>query len=311
YGVSVFLDGERVAQTAADLPSGIPTTVRFSFTPDRRGWLGGEVRIEPDDAEWDDVRYFALHVPEVRRVLVVRGAETRADLVTLALELAAERGAMEVTAVDESALAAAGVENYESVLLVGPQGVSSGEAGLLARYVEGGGGLIVFPGPDPGALNPLLAALGGGRFDGTLGALNGPPLGGFGDADLEHPLFEGVFETTGGRPRLEDPAISRAGRYAPGGGDETTLIRLAGGTPFLTEVRHGEGRALLYTVAPDPRWSDVPTRGLFVPLLYRSAVYVGAGEAGGESLLVGQAGTVRVEGGAEAAPLRLVGPDGL
>ena len=310
YTASVFLEGERVAQTATDLPERVPTTVSFSFTPPRRGWLRGEVRIAPDDAEWDDVRYFALHVPETRRVLVVQGTGARADLVTLALGLAAERGALDVQQVGEEALAAAGVEDYDAVALVGAADLSTGEVALLQRYAENGGGLLLFPGIEAEAYDPLLAALGGGQVGGTVGAPGGPSLGGFGATDLEHPLFEGVFDDASMQPRLESPEVAAAVRYAPGTGDETTLISLAGGLPFLQELRYGGGTALLYTVAPDPRWSDFPMRGLFVPLLYRSVVYVAAGDAGGEALGVGDAGgTLRVEGVRDAAPLRLVGPE--
>lgn len=309
YTASVFVEGERVAQTASDLPERTPTTVPFSFTPARRGWLRGEVRIAPDDAEWDDVRHFALHVPETRRVLVVQGSAARADLVTLALGLAAERGALDVQPVGEDALAAAGVEDYSVVVLVGPRDLSSGEVALLARYVESGGGLLLFAGAEAEALNPLLGALGGGQIGGLLGAPGGPSLGGFGSSDLEHPLFEGIFDDAS-RPVLESPEIAAAARYGPGGGDETTLIGLAGGTPFLQEIRHGEGAALLYTVAPDPRWSDFPTRGLFVPLLYRSVIALAAGAADAEALTTGAGGMLRVEGVRDAAPLRLVGPGG-
>jgi hypothetical protein len=309
YTASVFLEGQRVAQTAADLPERTPTTVRFSFTPPRRGWLRGEVRLAPDDAEWDDVRYFALHVPEAQRVLIVQGSGARADLVALALGLAAERGALDVAQVDEGALAAAGVEDYDAVVLVGPADLSSGEVALLQRYVEGGGGLLLFAGAQAEAYNGLLAALGSGQVSGLLGAPGGPSLGGFGAADLEHPLFEGVFDDAA-RPALESPEIAHAARYAPGVGDERTLIGLAGGTPFLQEIRHGEGAALLYTVAPDPRWSDFPMRGLFVPLLYRSAVYLAADAARADALTVGEGGVLRVEGAGGEAPLRLVGPDG-
>ena len=311
YTAQVFVEGEAVAQTAVDLPERTPTTTRFTFTPTRRGWLRGDVRITPDDAEWDDVRHFALHVPEAQRVLVVRGANARADLVTLALGLAAERGTLDVTPADEAALAAAGLENFDAVVLIGPSDLSSGAVALLERFVDGGGGLLIFPGVAPEATNPLLAALGGGRIDGTLGRLDGPSLGGFGDSDLEHPLFEGIFDDADGRLRLESPEIALAARYAPGGGDETPLIRLAGGTSFLTELRHGAGTALVYTVAPDPRWSDFPMRGLFVPLLYRSVIYLAADDPrSGDALIVGEASTLRVEGIADAAPLRLVAPDG-
>ncbi|MDX1419486.1 MAG: BatA and WFA domain-containing protein [Rubricoccaceae bacterium] len=308
YAVSVFLDGQRVAQTTADLPERTPTAVRFSFTPPRRGWLRGEVRLAPDDAEWDDVRYFALHVPEAQRVLVVQGDGARADLVTLALGLAAERGALDVDRVDEGALTSAGIDDYDAVALVGPRDLSSGEVALLARYVSGGGGLLLFPGTEAPALNPLLTALGAGTLDSFLGRLGGPSLGGFGRTDLDHPLFEGIFDDAS-RPQIESPEVSYAARYTPGG-DENTLIALAGGTPFLQEIRHGEGRALLYTVAPEPRWSDFPVRGLFVPLLYRSTVSVAASDAGSTSLTAGEGGTLRVEDVTGGAPLRLVAPEG-
>lgn len=307
YGVSVFLEGERVAQSAADLPDGTSEIVPFTFTPVRSGWLGGEVRIEPDEAEWDDVHYFALHAPEAQRVLVIRGTNARADLVTVALGVAAERGTLDITQADESNLAAAGVDNFDAVVLVGPEELSSGEVALLESYVDQGGGLLLFPGDELAAPNGLLSALGAGRFDNVIGEIDGPSLGGFGSSDLEHPLFEGVFDNASGRPVLESPEVSRAARYVPGGVDESTLIRLAGGTPFLQEIRHGQGSVLAFTVAPDPRWSDFAMRGLFVPILYRSVVYLSSAEAGGSgSLTVGKADVLRIEGVTESTPIRMV-----
>ncbi len=307
YGASVFLEEERVAQTSVDLKENEAETVSFTFTPTRRGWLRGEVRIEPDEAEWDDVRYFALHVPQAQRVLVVRGTNARADLVAVALGVAAERGTLDVTQVDESNLAAAGVENFDAVVLVGPGNLSSGEVALLERYVVDGGGLMLFPGDEAGVLDGLVGALGGGRFGGVMGERDGPSLGGFGSADLEHPLFEGVFDNAAGRPRLESPEVLYAERYIPAGIDESTLIRLAGGTPFLQEVRHGQGSALIYTVAPDPRWSDYAMRGLFIPLLYRSVMYLATTASGASaSYTVGENDVLRVEGATQASPLRII-----
>ncbi len=311
YGASVFVEGERVAQTAADLTERTPETIPFTFTPARRGWLRGEVRVEPDEAEWDDVRYFTLNVPQAQRVLVIRGTNARADHVMVALGVAGERGTLDVTQADESNLAALGVDNFDAVVLVGPQDLSSGENAQLERYVDDGGGLLVFPGETPASFNGLLGAIGGGRFDGVVGELDGSSLGGFGGSDLEHPLFEGIFDDASGRPRLESAEVSQAARYVPGGLDESTLIRLAGGTPFLQEVRHGQGSVLVYSVAPDPRWSDFSMRGLFVPLMYRSVVYLASSDPSGtSSLLVGEAGVVRIENVVNSTPLRLVGQEG-
>jgi hypothetical protein len=99
--------------------------------------------------------------------------------------------------------------------------------------------------------------------------------------------------------------------YSPSGGSAQTLIELSNGFPFLQELRHGGGVALLAAVAADPQWSDLPVRGLFIPLLYRSVYYLSAGESvAGEQLTVGQPGELRITGVSEAAPIRLVGPDG-
>jgi hypothetical protein len=307
-GATLALDGQRVAETAVDLVPGEPQTVSFTITPPARGWLGGEVRIEEDAAAWDDARSFTLRVPPPPRVLVVRGDGQRADLVTLALGVAAERGGVVLNEISEGALAGADLDRYDAVVLVGPSGLG-GAADRLAAFVAGGGGVLAFPGAEGEALNPLLQAVGGGRITGAVGETGGESIGSTSSADLDHPLFAGVFDQSS--PTLERPDIRRAVRYVPGGGDETTLIGLQAGPPLLQEIRRGEGSVLLFGVAPDPAWSDLPQRGLFVPLLYRAAAYLAAGStvADDGELSVREGGTVRVEGVEPGEPLRLVGPD--
>ncbi|WP_412061415.1 BatA domain-containing protein [Rubrivirga sp. IMCC45206] len=308
-GAALLLDGERVAETAVDVVPGEPATARFTVTPPARGWLGGEVRIEADGAAWDDARFFALRVPPPPRVLVVRGDGQRADLVSLALGVAAESGGLALSEVAEGALAGADLGAYDAVVLVGPSRVS--DPGRLAAFVGEGGGLLAFPSDSPDALDPLLSALGGGRFDGTVGTADGESLGTSTDVDTEHPLFAGVFDDA--RPRPERIEIRKLARYRAGGADEATLIGTQAGAPLLQEIRRGEGRALVVGVAPDLGWSDLPQTGLFVPLLYRSAAYLSAGSTAADTgeLVAREGGTVRVEGVEAGAALVLVGPDGI
>jgi hypothetical protein len=304
--VSLFLEGERVAQASADLAPGVPQTVRFTATPRGAGWLAGEVRLDPDAFPYDDVRHLVLHVPEIRRVLIVQGEGQRADLLALALSLG-EEGRFAVTTVPEAGLAAQPLEGFDAVALVGPAGLASGERAALVRYVEGGGGLMLFPGERSAeALSALLAELGGGGYGPMLGAVGGQtPVARFGRADLDHPLFDGVMDGAGGRP-IESPDVLAAMPPAPAAGQ--TLIALSGGQPFLHEVRRGQGTVLAFAVAPDPRWSDLPVRGLFVPLVHRAVALLAADAGAGEGLTVRGGGAIRVAG---AAPgLRLVGPDG-
>ena len=306
-GASLSLDGQRVSEAAVDLVPGTPATVDFTVTPRQRGWLGGEIRIEADDAEWDDVRYLTIRVPPAPRVLVVRGPRARADLVSLALGVAAERGGLALNEVAEETLPSADLSNTDAVILVGPSALGSGMTSALEAFVAGGGGVLAFAGDDVASLNGLLGALGAGRLASPTDI---DPASGFADTDLDHPLFAGVFDSA--NPTPESPDVRRFARYTPGGGDETALIGLAAGGPFLQEIRRGDGRLLLVTVAPDLGWSDLPQRGLFVPLLYRSVAYLAAGPASAETgeLAVREGGQLRVEGADASQPLRLVAPDG-
>ena len=308
-GAALLLDGQRVAETAVDVVPGEPVRVPFTVTPPARGWLGGEVRIEADAAAWDDARFFALRVPPPPRVLLVRGDGQRADLVALALGVAAESGGVALNEIAEGALPGADLDQYDAVVLVGPASV--GDPGRLAAFVGAGGGVLAFPGDDVDALNPMLAALGAGRIDGAVGESGGDVLGTTTDLDLDHPLFAGVFDAA--RPTPEAVDLRKVARYRSGGADETTLIATQTGAPLLQEIRRGEGSVLLFGVAPDLGWSDLPQRGLFVPLLYRAAAYLAAGSAVADTgeLTAREGGTIRVEGVGPGTALRLVGPDGV
>ena len=317
YVASAYLDGERVAQTTTTLDPGLRTTVSFTVTPQQRGWLRGAVATQDDDFPPDDRHHFTLHVPEERRVLLVRGNGQQTRYVDLALssEMTADRIAFRTTSIEETALASAELGRYDTVLLVGPRSLSTGEVDALTRFVDRGGGVLLFPSEQatPSTYDGLLGALGAGQIRGVSGSLSGEQsVASFERVDLAHPLFEGVFARER-RPdaEVEQPRIYHTMDLRPSGRSGQTLIELTSGVPFLHETRHGGGALLWMAVAPTPRWSDLPVRGLFVPLLYRSVYYLSAGASvAGEQLVAGEPGELRISGLAPGTSLRLVGPEG-
>lgn len=317
YVASVYLEEKRVAQTTTTLEPDLKTTVSFTVTPQTRGWLAGAVATEDDDLPADDRNHFTLHVPEERRVLVVQGEGQRTRYADLALsaEMIQNRIAFRTTTIKESALASAELGQYDTVLLVGPRSLSSGEVETLGRYVDRGGGLLLFPNAQarPEDYNALFEALNAGSFRGFSGSLSADrTVTSFERVDLKHPLFEGVFKQSRqrGEASVEQPEIYHIMNFRPSGQAGQTLIELSNGFPFLHEVRRGSGALLLMAVAPTQAWSDLPVRGLFIPLLYRSVYYLSASTSvAGKQLEVGETNEVRVTGVAPDASLRLRGPD--
>lgn len=192
----------------------------------------------------------------------------------------------------ETALASTTLGAYDTVILNGVETLSSGERATLEQYVSNGGGLLIFAGEDMQLpdYNAFFGAVGAGRLQSIEGEPGDAVLGAFGRVDVDHPLFEGMFEpgVDGRTPQLEQPVIFRSAMYDPGAGNEQTIIDLSSGDPFLQEIRVGQGSILFYSVEAGARWSDMPVRGLFIPMLYRSLYYLSAtGSVSGDEMVAG------------------------
>ena len=303
YAVSLYLEDRHVAQTSAMLPPDVSVRVRLQGTPETRGWMAGTVVIEDDSFEADNQRHFTLYVPERRDILIVHGTLAQTKHVELALSVREEPRSLYTTAIPQSGLAAAPLSQYSAIMLVGLDGLSSGEILKLDQYVQTGGGLLLFPGSNPDPVNTLLDAFGAGHV--TIQTMETS----LESADFEHPLFEGIFTVSESSYRMESVRISRAAHYRPRAGAEQTLMAGLGGIPLLQEIQYGRGRILFLAVAPELSWSDLPVRGLFVPLMYRTAHYLSAGgSVQGEQALVGRNVTIRLPATQEEITIKL--PDG-
>jgi len=287
--VSLVLDGQRIAQSTVDVAADSQTSTQLTASPRGTGWLSGRIELEDNPYLFDNAREFALHVPEERSILLVEGSGTDTRYLRLALssELSEGSGRFVTERIPETSLASTTLGSHDAVILAGVQTLSSGERAAIEQYLEGGGGVLFFAGDDVqwADYNALLGNLGGGRIEGTSEAAQDTDLSGgvsvgvFDRVDTDHPLFEGMFEPTPGgeRPTLEQPVLFRSIDYTPGSGNEQTIIGLSGGRPFLQEIRSGQGSMLLFATEAGASWSDFPVRGLFLPMLYRSLVYLSAG----------------------------------
>ncbi|MFV1980053.1 MAG: BatA domain-containing protein, partial [Rhodothermia bacterium] len=222
WGVSVYLAGDRVAQATVNLEAGESAAVNLVMSPGERGWLPGYVEIEDDEFDFDNRRYFTLHVPQIRNILVVRGDGTNSEYLEFALsrELSRNGSVFEIEAVEESALSSISISDYDAIILYGVRFFSSGQIASIANFVSSGGGLLILtgdsgPAPDQQA---LLRALGGGIYTSMAGQQGAAvAVAALGEIDKEHPVFSGVFDQNDTEPiDVGHPAVYRMAVYRPG-----------------------------------------------------------------------------------------------
>jgi hypothetical protein len=153
-----------------------------------------------------------------------------------------------------------------TIVLLDDQELSVQQEERLLDWIEGGGVLLRFAGPnlaeradDP--LVPVELRRGGRRLDGAL--------------SWAEPLALGRFVADGplaGLPVSADVRIRRQVLAEPSAElDDRTLAVLADGTPLVTGRSVGEGWLMLVHTTANTRWSDLALSGTFVALLERAA----------------------------------------
>ncbi len=267
--VSVYLEGERIAQASIDVPPNGRITKSFTIFSEKPGNLAGFVKWEDsDDFQIDNRRWFILNIPAQEKILtVVSDPEIKSVLTAVFNSLDAEF--IDVAFEDADAWETKPISGYDAVILTDVKRVSAGASERLAEFVQQGGGLILFQN-----LEADLAGLSRGLWDklgfsGAKGVIEGGSVS-WGKLDLDHPLFTGMFEKNA-NPR--SPHFSFALNLATGK-DDQAIIPFSNGSPFLIERKVNNGRALLYSVSLKSSVSDFIFTGIFAPLIIRSAGYV-------------------------------------
>lgn len=282
-GVSLHINGERLAQSGVAIAAGRTESVDLVAAPKRPGMQGGYVEIEGDVFDADNRRYFAFPVMD-RMHVVVAGSPASAGYLELALGMAGN--ALEVQRVAPEALPAVDLSKAEAVVLAD---ATVRDGSLLAQYVQDGGGLVIYGGPglDRNSFNAGLGSALGIGLGATAGGAGGATFH-FTDVEREHPVFAGVFDPARPGNVVESPEISQA---VPSTGGET-IVRMSNGSPFMSEYRRGRGRIVYIAVPPSDAWSDLPLKGIFVPIATRTVFYVGARGDAFPTTIVGENITV-------------------
>ena len=309
--VSLFIEGQKVAEQPAAVNAGGTQTLTFRHVFDRAGDFGGWVEVEPDELPADNRRYFTVQVIEKLPVLVVDGAPSPiayrdgAFFLRLALEGSAVAGRklspIEARVVTDAEAASLRFEDYRCVILADLPRVEERLAGRLKDYVKAGGGLLIFCGErvDAAAFNAALATpdLAGGGV--LLPAPLGPVMTASGEhsffriqrTDTSHPIFRDISaETDLGTARVssflstEMPKEGGAASSAKSGA--SVIVEMDGG-PLLLERKFGAGAVVLCTSSCTPAWNNLPVKPYFVPVLHQIVYYLSRTRGAVESTPVG------------------------
>src|SRR5262249_16443591 len=141
--------------------------------------------------------------------------------------------------------------------------------GVLKRFVERGGGLLIVAG-DRTTWPQTEADLLPGRFGSTVDRMSGRS-GSLAFLHSSHPLFD-VFKA----PRSGDFSAAHIFRYRalqPAATDRV-LARFDDGAVAAAEKKIGAGRVIVWTSTLDDSWTDIGVKPIFLPLVHQLVRYL-------------------------------------
>ncbi|MEE8394151.1 MAG: DUF4159 domain-containing protein, partial [Rhodospirillales bacterium] len=156
-----------------------------------------------------------------------------------------------------------------SVLVMADPGrIAAGETETVLRWVEKGGVMVRFAGPN------LSESAGALDLDPLLPVPLLPASRSFGGAmTWDEPARLAGFDRNGpfhGLEALSDVLIRRQVLALPSLGlADRTWARLSDGTPLVTAAKKGNGWVVLFHTTANAEWSNLPLSGLFVEMLKR------------------------------------------
>jgi hypothetical protein len=280
--LSVLVDGEALPGIPAPpVPAGGAREAAADLSLEA-GYHGIEFRMARDDSFLlDNHAYLALRSHESVPVLVVEPEtagppwEAAGYYLRAALDPdPAEAGGLQVDVRRPWALPEVALSDYAVVFLCDMPD-PSGAAGALRRYVEDGGGVVMFLGErtQRDAWNRSLLDAAGGVLAASLGTARDLDESGLAALDLRSPFlqpFQG-WESLFGMVR-----VRRAwGVEAAGATRVVARFGSSEGPPAILTSRTGQGWAVLLATGPSDAWHDWPRsetgRITWVALLNRMA----------------------------------------
>jgi hypothetical protein len=277
--VLLEVNGKTVATQKVQVPANGRANVQFESLNVPYGFSRCSVRIDSADAlPADDASYFAVERSDPQQVLFLHEASDRRSPIYFGDALAASAESaftMESVAADQASSVQS--SKYAFIVLSDVSSLPSSFENDLARYVRGGGGVLIAAGTNLGRAS-RIPLFGANILDAHYYSNDPTGFLTVGDSDPSHPSIAKADRWSGAKFYYAVKVDDSGSQVA---------ARLTDGTPLLLDKKVGEGRVLLLASGLDNLTNDFPLHPDFVPFVEQTAFYLSGSERPGGSQVVG------------------------
>lgn len=284
--VSLFLNSERSSQQSVSIAPGSSGLINMHAVPKSTGYINVTAEIEDDDILQDNKRYADFFIPDKIPVIIFTDDQNDSKFIKLALTAGDGGGSVKITEKNTSQVSSIDLNQYDVVIILGAENVTGIDR--LKKYVLEGGSLFFMPGTNtsPSNFNEILKNLSLPTVTGEFGKINSADNSTtFDKIEFNHPIFKDIFSISA-KKKVESPDLYHFIKFTTEG-KGAGIISLMDGSSFLSDYKIGNGKVLLINTAPVLSWSNLPLKGIFVPLMNKSVYYLASRNISNEEYLAG------------------------
>lgn len=268
--ISLYLDGEKRGQRTLKVGPKEETSINFSYTFQKSGEHTGYLALKEDALALDNIYPFSFRIPEVIKVLTVGPEEKDTLYLNYALRPAGpeEKGYLIMPASTTAAdLAGLDLSQNDLIALVNVEDIPAGVEANLTKYLEAGGGLLIFLG-GKGMISERLSSLLPAKLITVLERKDKPfTIVSF---DVNHYVFSPFKSLKRG---LEGARFYQIFEVDPLPSSRI-LAKFNEAYPAIIEGKWGKGQTIMVASSGDVSWNDLPLSPFYLPLMHQLTYYL-------------------------------------
>jgi Aerotolerance regulator N-terminal len=266
--IKLVVNSQQKALASISLEANASSTVQLTFTSKQIGIQQAQLQLIDYPVTFDDAYYFSFEVAKQIQVLSInQEVENNAITTLFKNDSAFLLQNSSIKNIDYTRLS-----TQNLIVLNELASIPSGLGQELKRFVENGGSLLVFPGTeiDLTSYQNFLSTLRANYYtaidtaDTRVEKLN-----------LNHPIYSDIFDKK--KKISENMDLPKVlSHYTLNSTSRSTiesLMRMQNGAVFLAEQNFLKGRIYLSAVPLSGDFSNFTKHALFVPTLYKIALY--------------------------------------
>lgn len=269
--LKLFINKVQKAPTSVSVKAGEAVEVKLSYTIQQPGLQYAELQLTDHPITYDDKFFFSYAIANNLNVLAINGGAESAYLNSLF----ANDVYTKLTNMPEGQIDYAAFNAHPLIILNGVKSISSGLSAELKKFTDAGGSLFIFPptaGGDMESYKQFLTLEKTAYFEALDTAKQRVT-----SLSLEDEVYKDIFEKQ--PANIDLPVVFKHYAFSRGLAAEEVLMKFANGQSFLSRFTAGKGRVYLCASPLDPVYSNFPKHALFVPTMYKIALYSGTTSA--------------------------------